>query len=98
MRSGPSLGLGGRFGCAVAQAGHDQRVGQARDPEADAAFRASLLPLRFQREAGDVDRVVHHAHGDAHEPASSSSAMRALGVNGRRTSRARLIEPSRQAP
>jgi hypothetical protein len=65
---GPSLGLGGRCGRSVAQANHDQRVGEASDPETDAAFRECLPALLLQWEAGNVDRVVHHAHRNAHEP------------------------------
>src|SRR6201987_627928 len=65
---GPSLGLGGRCGRSVAQAGHDQCVGEASDTETDAAFRECLPALLLQREAGNVDRVAHYAHRKAHSP------------------------------
>ena len=88
----------GSFHRAVAQAEHDQRVGQAGDAEPDAALGDRLLPLLLQRKARDVDDVVHHAHRHRHQIGKLSFVEMGCGVNGARTSRARLIEPSRQAP
>ncbi len=54
-----------RGGRAVAGAQHAQRVGQAGDAEAHAALAGGFLALFFEREVGDLDDIVEHAHGDA---------------------------------
>jgi hypothetical protein len=53
------------LGSPVADAAHDQRVGETGHPEADPPLRQRFLALLFQGEAGDVDGIVHHADGSA---------------------------------
>ena len=66
-RAQPFLGLGDRRGRTIAQPAQDQRVGKAGHAEADAALFRRLFLLLRQREAGDVDDVVHQPHGVGNE-------------------------------
>ena len=52
---------------AVGRPAHDQRVRQPRDAQADPPLGMGLLPLRREREAGHVDRVVQHPHRGRHQ-------------------------------
>ena len=94
----PFLGRGDRRCRTVAQPAHDQRVGEAGDAEADAALLQRLFLLLRQRKLRDVDDVVHHADAVGDQTAQPIEIDPCLGVNGRSTRLARLIEPKRQAP
>ena len=59
--------LGGLI--AVFDAAKNERVGEARDPQADAALGLGLRFLLRQGEAADVDHIIQHAHGHAGEVA-----------------------------
>ena len=61
---GNARGHGRGFQTVVTQAQHAQRVAQAGEAEADAAFVGGFLALAFERPGGDVEDVVEHAGGD----------------------------------
>jgi len=60
-----------RFGGVVAQAEHDQRVAEAGEAEADAAFVRGFFLLLLQRPGGDVEHVVEHADRRRHDLAET---------------------------
>jgi len=61
----PFLGLFRRLFRAIAQAQHQQGIGQTRDTQPDAALVRGLLRLLRQGEAAGIDDIVHHPHGGA---------------------------------
>ena len=52
----------------IADLAEDQRVGQARDAQPDAALGLGFGILRIQRKARHVDGIVHHPHGAGDQP------------------------------
>ena len=66
-RMHPLFGLRGGLGAAIAQAQHQQRIGQTRDTKANAALGAGFGLLLGQGEAAGVHHIVHHPHGKPHQ-------------------------------
>ena len=60
----PAPGLRHRRVRAVAQPGHQQGIRQPGDAEPEAPLGQRLGALRLEREARDIDHVVHHPDGD----------------------------------
>ena len=67
-RGGPLTRQGNGFRRSIAGAAHDQRITEPSQPKPYSALGTGFLCLRFKREVGDIDDIVHHAHGDRHQP------------------------------
>ena len=94
----PALRQFGRPLGAIGGAAEDQRVGKAGDAEPDPALRLGLACLGIERKAGDVDDIVEKADGGPDQLRQARLIELCLIAERVRTSRARLIEPSRHAP
>jgi hypothetical protein len=94
----PAPGQLDGFAASVDGSAEQQGIGKAGDAQADATLGLRLRLLLGQRIARDVDDIVEHPHRGSVSSASCSSSIAASASNGRATSRARLIDPSRQAP
>ena len=78
----PEAGGGDGVIGAVAQAGHQERVGEAGDAKADAALGLRLGRLGGEGEARDVDDIVHHAHRGGDEVVERVEVERGGGAEG----------------
>ena len=72
--------LDARSVAVVAQAEHHQRIAQAGEAQADAAFAHRLVLLLRQRPQRDVEHVVEHAHRRAHERGEGGVIERRVGL------------------
>ena len=63
----PVFGLCDRCIRAIAQANHQQGVGQTGHPKANSTLGAGLLSLRFERKVRGINHIIHHPNRRSHQ-------------------------------